>query len=644
MFIKNVKLLSLGLALSTAIGSCFAAQEGDWPEKSVAKLNQAQTASPVKLLEEAASLYTFTCNKMQKNSLAQASSFGKVVSILDLAISHLQGDISLDTPKELKAISLKQQAVTLHNYVCNNYISTRESSSSFKSRVGSNSLLSSTGHPLLKEAVTAIRKSCDLYKELNDIQNYNTSLAHLGVILLAFSENCAIKADAEEDPETSLSLFIESVDCMQESRSITPTATINTDLSAALAISLHKTVNIFADTNDKFLQLCQPTDATIQHYKLLIDNANLTRKILDYLNKYIMDSSLDFIVVTEPGTKEKFRSKGNARSRSRGGKTTTSTFYPSPTGKNVNPVLNPREFIMLPWTTYCGALQRASLTMSALSIQCLPQLTEAYNQKAQLHAADAFDFYKTNVYQGEYAKDLGVEKAFIEARLADIVGNPVPLAEFYKALRQKRKDEQHQKLLEMIKAKQEAQRQQEEERRQQEAAKKAQQEVSRILPEGESVDSSALVPSIEIVSTPINQPSVFIGSSSEIEHRKEKVKTRGIGKPQPTSLLKDTPTLEEERKKVALSSDDHDVFHSLTGGNLDRNISLDQVKTLLTSPALGCKITTGGSHPGKATASNGKMWTIPSPWKGPIPHYYRHQLNDFLQNSMDIDPGDVVRK
>lgn len=102
--------------------------------------------------------------------------------------------------------------------------------------------------------------------------------------------------------------------------------------------------------------------------------------------------------------------------------------------------------------------------------------------------------------------------------------------------------------------------------------------------------------------------------------------------------------MEEERKKVALSSDDYDVFHSLTGGNLDRNISLDQVKMLLTSPALGCKITTGGSHPGKATASNGKMWTIPSPWKGPIPHYYRHQLSDFLQNSMDIDPGDVVRK
>ena len=566
------------------------------------------------------------------------------MSILDLAIPHLQDDISLDTPKELKAISLKQQAVVLHNYVCNNYISTRESSSSFESRVGSNSLLSSTGYPLLKGAVTAIRKSCDLYKELNDIQNYSTSLAHLGVILLAFSENCAIKADAEEDPETSLSLFIESVDCMQESRSITPTATINTGLSAALSISLHKTVNIFADTNDKFLQLCQPTDATIQHYKLLIDNANLTRKILDYLNKYIMDSSLDFIVLTEPGTKEKFRSKGNARGRSRGGKTTASTFYPSPTGKNVNPVLNPRDFIMLPWTTYCGALQRASLTMNALSMQCIPQLTEAYNQKAQLHAAHAFDFYKTNVYQGEYAKDLGVEKAFIEARLADIVGNPAPLAEFYKALRQKRKDEHHQKLLGMIKAKQEAQRQQEEDGRQQEAAKKAQQEVSRILPEGENVDSSALVPSIEIVSTPINQPSVFIGSSPEIEHRKEKVKKRGIAKPQPTSFLKDTPTLEEERKKVALSSDDYDVFHSLTVGNLDRNISLDQVKMLLTSSALGCKITTGGSHPGKATASNGKMWTIPSPWKGPIPHYYRHQLNDFLQNSMDIDPGDVVLK
>jgi ribosomal protein L15 len=357
-----------------------------------------------------------------------------------------------------------------------------------------------------------------------------------------------------------------------------------------------------------------------------------------------MDSSLDFIVVMEAGPKEISRSKGNTRGRGhkgRGGRASSSTAYLSPTGKNVPPVLNPRDFIVLPWTTYCGALQSASLTMNALSTQCIPQLTQAYGQKAQNHAADAFNFYKENVYQGEYAKDSKVEKAFIEARLADIIGNPTPLSEFYKQLRQRRQDEQHEKLVEMIKAEQEAQGQREEKHRQK-STKESQQKASKILLEGEDTDTPVLVSPIEAVSISINRPSVVAELSPETRPKKEKIKTRGIAKPQSVSSLKDTLILEEERKKVGLSSDDHHVFHSLTGGIFDRGISLDRVKKLLTSSALGCKISTGGSHPGKATAPNGKMWTIPSPWEGPIPHYYRQQLNDFLQSAMDIDPDNVV--
>lgn len=636
MFIKNLKLLSLGLILSTTISFCFAVEEGNLSEKSTTKV---QKISPIDLLTQASKRYLHVCNKMTEKPLDQATSFGEIAILLDSVIPNLEGEF-LITSRELKAISLKQQAIALHNYVCNNYISTREGSSSLKNRVENSASLSSKSHLFLRDAVTAMRESCDLYKELNDIQNHKTSLNHLGVILLAFSDNCAIKADAEEDPGTALSLFIESVDCLKKSKLIAPELTINTDLHVTLALSLNKTLNIYTHANGQFLELCQPTVITMQYYKLLMDNVNLTLKILDYLSIYIMDSSLDFIVYTESGRKKKSTGKNNM---GRGGKI-KSTSYPSPSGKNVASVLHPRDFIVLPWTTYCGGLQSASVTMNTLSTQCIPQLQQAYVQKAEQHAMDAFNFYKKNVYQGEYANDLEVEKAFIKARLADIVGNPAPLSEFYKALRQRHRDEQHQKLLKIIKAEQEVQRQQEEERRQQEVAKKAQQKVTKILPEAEDSNNLLGVSSPEMISTSINQPSVVIESSPKTRLNGEKIKTHGIPSPQQTSLLNDMPTLKEERKKIILSSDNHHVFHSLTGGKFDRSISLGEVKTLLTSPALGCKISTGGSHPGKATALNGKMWTIPSPWQGPIPHYYRQQLNEFLQNSMEIDPDDVVLK
>lgn len=115
-----------------------------------------------------------------------------------------------------------------------------------------------------------------------------------------------------------------------------------------------------------------------------------------------------------------------------------------------------------------------------------------------------------------------------------------------------------------------------------------------------------------------------------------------MASPSIQQVQKESETTEEVLSPIFLKTPDYQVFLSLVGQSQDRSISLDQVKILLT--ALNCNITTGHGRHQKATAENNQMWTIPGEWDGPIPHYYRQQLMDFLLADMDIDPANVHQK
>ncbi len=252
--------------------------------------------------------------------------------------------------------------------------------------------------------------------------------------------------------------------------------------------------------------------------------------------------------------------------------------------------------------------------------------------------------YKEHVYSDTY-KDTDKEDAYIRAKLEELIDNHAPIRDFYKKLREDRKKRQMAERIKIIKAHQEK----EQEKQSALAKEKARQK------ERSSYHSVGATQTFHPDYASSLAAEAALSSSSslsyEVQQPKQKVKTKGVANP-PAPLSSATPLAEEDPllidnsdpvMTITLSSRNYEIFASLVGLSDNRNISLADVKTLMTN-VFGCRVTPGGSH-GKLTAPNGQVWTIPNKeWDGVIPYYYRSQLNDFILNYLEIDPDQVQRQ
>lgn len=268
-----------------------------------------------------------------------------------------------------------------------------------------------------------------------------------------------------------------------------------------------------------------------------------------------------------------------------------------------------------------------------------------FQEQAQKYDEEAIKLYRDEIYENQYASNPGREQQFITAQLEDNIGNPMPLGDFYRSMHQERKKErQRQRTVEMIKLQQEQIRKEEEE-------KAAALESSKLTENEIRQNRNVQVSATSSISTGGHQESTWDQNNSHTTEKyeppvpKTKIKRNGESKPpleQSTTHKAEEENNDDPVTKRKLISEHYTTFQSLIGKSNNRNISLASVRGLL--GALKCTIQPGGSH-GKASGPNGGSWAIPNKdWDGPIPPYYRRQLNDFIQNILEIDPEDVVEE
>lgn len=294
---------------------------------------------------------------------------------------------------------------------------------------------------------------------------------------------------------------------------------------------------------------------------------------------------------------------------------------------------------------YCKEIKGVSFVLDSFATSCSGKTKELYFERSKENLSKAVSFYKKNIYNNEYSSNPEKEEEFILARLDDLVDNPAPLTEFYRRLHQERRKRNEQRIVDAIRSHQEEIRINEKDKARQKVI--LAESAKFVVSQSKSSDPEPCYPDSILTEkeTSINRIPDHTDKDICLKTPQEKKKTRGTADPSKNSIVTqdNVPVEREETPPIYLSTEDFLVFQSLTGGSMDRNITLDRIKKLLTSMALNCRVQTGGNHP-KMTAPNGGAWTIPPKWDGPIPAYYRQQLNDFLQNVMEIDPETVFER
>ncbi|MBW8309253.1 MAG: hypothetical protein K0M45_06410 [Candidatus Paracaedibacteraceae bacterium] len=603
--ISKLKLSSLLLTFSIAPYTCLAADNND---HRLTISPKPVIISAMDILDRASNLYLKACNT--EDPVEQIKEFDNLVSLMDLIIPKdnvKKEKEGARIARQLKVLCLKQQSTILYN------LSVKKAIINLSD---------------LQKSADLLDESYAMANELNDLNLLQQLQKALALVLKELALAEATQGEKEEDFQKSLPLFDTSIANIHKSVAILPLPETRTHLSTIMSLSLLKAVQACDHICLQAIELYQQIDKSNLHYKHVTALINLGRLLLDFTDKhYIKSPTIDFYLSTSsPSMTKKENGKKKIQKK-------TSTY------SNIPPVLNPQDFRRLILTTYCGLLKEASTTLNMLANSAnVQQLKDLYLQKGNTHLETAIDLYKQNIYQNDYENKPEDEQLYIQASLEDLADNPIPLTNFYRQLHKKRKEEQHQRHVNHIKAHLHAKKEKE---------LKIQQEQEELLPP--SKESKYLTKKNQTMDAPFSIPYLTVnmeGSSQETFKAimpKEKIKTRGMAN-LPLSLEKLSLSSEKEEKSletIRLSADNYMVFEGLTGGSLNRNISLHAVETLLAS--LHCTLSSDGKgvHQ-KATAPNGQMWIRPKPWKGPIPDYYRLQLNDFLQNKMGIDPEIVA--
>ena len=207
-----------------------------------------------------------------------------------------------------------------------------------------------------------------------------------------------------------------------------------------------------------------------------------------------------------------------------------------------------------------------------------------YQQKSTEHLNLAYKTYEEQIYKGDFKNDEVKKSALILARLEDLAGNDQPLKDFYRTLRQERKDRQEKAIAQMIREQQEARKKQEAEKQKAEKqkadkvkAERLQQNLAMTKKQAQDLDS---IPSAESVFEPKESMEKDLEKTVE---KTPKVKKRGEPFPLPILEIKEDNIIIKEQPIITLSSTNYYLFQSLIGEVYNRNISRKEVETLLTA-------------------------------------------------------------
>ncbi|MBX9804980.1 MAG: hypothetical protein K2Y18_04400 [Alphaproteobacteria bacterium] len=502
-------------------------------------------------------------------------------------------------------------------------------------------------HPTIEASPTSVsdfrtaqahlQESCQiLERQLNQnlLENAQQSCKH-SLILLSYA--CIYLAHVETDPQAVLTLCDESLRSIYRHQHLFPGELDYEIHKNFLDISLQKFVGVFDGVCAEYDTLCQGNLTDNGLTNRFMGVSRMAKRILDLMATHFDSKRLREIGIRVRIPTDAITTQLNSR--------LTKLFQTLPSR------MDPAIFVQLPQATYCGALKGASLAcanqtiFSGLDASQQSRLREGFQKQSMDLLNEAIAVYRRYFYHGEYENNADRGSLYIIAALDDLMGNPIPLNDFYKMVREEKKNQRRQRMVEEIK---ESQRFQLEEQAKRDEAKR----------EREMQIQNQSVPQISLPSSnPRNSYSPFEfarpneRTSPRALHFEARVKTRGaallgpqLGEVEP---YVDVVLLEEERVIRVLSPEDYDVFCHLTrtglnGKKPNNHISRDQVIRLLKS--LKCCVEPGGSHFKATDPRTSAVWTIPPAWDGPIHSAYRRQLNEFLQNLMEIDPVDVVLK
>ena len=600
MFGYFIKAFILAIYLSFVKVSSYAAE-------SSTQFNKLKVDSAIQKMSAASSLYSQACNLAQLDSLSKEKAnlaFSNVIEITRTALVDIPPHNTevYKTCVQLQAISQRQLGTLRYNRIIE--------------ELGDPKKVSELSINLLREAIKHFENSFSLYSSIKDWSNVSIVSQSLVPSCETFATLCVLRAEIETRPSMSIALYEECMASKERSISLLKGQIEKVSMSHFQALSLHRMLRVYGELGFLFDDLCarlkQNNSSLAPNYTFKMC-ATDTSNLVKFWERRIVSAKVDCTIYPpQPSSKQNNKTVRKQKSVN-GVVDVTSPFMDLLDA--LPPVLDAEDFLDRIRTFQCGILWGVYQE----------DLNNDISRKV------AYASYKKYVYQNEFANDVAMEEAFILAQLEDLIGNPESLNRFYKDLHAKRKQARHQKMVDVIKEDLKSKQIEKEER------------------EAIAQDKLKTVKRRETTSFPAQSSSSYEYSSAEpqvveIVPPKIKEKTRGVPLPQDEaeikSVIQEETNLSKEEAQFKLSHVEYNIYQKINKGE-----KITVKESIIVLNGFKCKIEEGAKHK-KATAQNGRVWTIPfhSQREGPLDPAYRRSLRNFLHITLEIDPQDVVLK
>lgn len=611
MFGYFIRAFSFALFLSFVIVSSYAADK-------IQHSDNLKIDFVLSKMTSASKLYTQACNlaqakgptPKQKQQEEAVQSFTNVIEMMRQALNDISPNNYeiYNTCVQMQAISERQLGILSFNKAVET--------------LGDPKKVSESSIDLMRDALQHIEKSFKLYASINDKSNILITSQSLVPSLETFATLCALRAEIETRPTVVVGLYEDCLTSKQRNNSLREEQRDgqpeNVSLYHIQLLAIHKMLRLYSDIGCVFDDLCKrlkQKDNLAPFNHTFKTCSTDTASLIKFWEAKIVNSNIDLTLLPQPPRQKQASPAGRGQNPENGTVSLISPFFDLL--KELPPVLNAEDFLEQIRTLQCGILWGVYQE----------DISNELSQKV------AYASYKKYVYQGEFASDSSLEEAFIFAQLADLIGNSEPLNCFYKDLHARRKQARRQKMVDAIKADLKA-RQIEKEKR----AAMAAEQLKPVSQASSQSSSARSAPSSHYEYSPSDLPA------EEVAPLRIKKKTRGVPSTQNDdeveSIAQEESILSKEDAQFILSPVVYEIYQKI---NKSEKITIKEAIMVL--KAFKCQIEDGAKHK-KATAPNGKVWTIPfhSQREGPIDRAYRRTLRNFLHISLEIDPEDVVIK